>query len=211
MSRTNESSLRSITIFYITGATIAVAILLAFAFKLYAVDLNRDSRAGILSDLYSSQPTGQLPFVGYQGVSEATQTSCFADFSKDRQMGVDEIMYILERWGENCEYQIPEENHNELIAKAETEGIVRIIVGLNIPFQPEGELPDSQSVQMQRQRITEAQDSLLDNLMIYNVTLVKKFEYIPYMTIVVDVAALEYVISSPEVFSVEEDVPVPFN
>jgi subtilisin family serine protease len=99
-------------------------------------------------------------------------------------------------------------SYNELIAKAQTKGMVRIIVGLNVPFQPEGDVSRSQAIQ-QRQRIAHAQDQLIQRISSYNITFLKKLSIIPYMILEVDELALQKLASDPEVASIEEDVFVP--
>ena len=100
-----------------------------------------------------------------------------------------------------------DETFTRLIGKAEAEQSVRIIVGLNTSFLPEGVLPNVQEVQSQRQKINDAQSNLLAKLSSLNPRAVSKFQFIPYMAMEVDAATLRDLQNSPEVTSVEEDLP----
>ena len=76
-----------------------------------------------------------------------------------------------------------------LIAKAQSEGTVKITVGVGAGFTLEGELSESQR-QLQRTGIATAQDQLLSLLNQFKVVLVFKDRFIPYMTITVNANAL---------------------
>lgn len=95
-----------------------------------------------------------------------------------------------------------------LQAKAAAQGQVRIIVGLNVPFTPEGELEKRagpQAVQSQQQAIRTAQSRVWQQLAGYNSQLITNFKYIPAMVVAVDAAALNKLASLPEVANIEED------
>lgn len=92
-----------------------------------------------------------------------------------------------------------------LIDKAEANGTVRVIIGLNVPFTPEGELSGTQAVQIQQQAIQTAQNRVLQQIASYNSELVASFKYIPAMAISVDAIALDKLMSLPEVSMVQED------
>jgi subtilisin family serine protease len=96
-----------------------------------------------------------------------------------------------------------------LIAKARANGTVPVIVGLRVAFQPEGRLADAASVQNQRAAIRVAQDALLTQMAAYHPQSVKKFDYIPFMAMWVDAAALTFLSTWRDVTSIEEDVAVP--
>jgi len=96
-----------------------------------------------------------------------------------------------------------------LMAKAQADGAVLVIVGMRVAFQPEGRLTSSAAVESQRAAISTAQEALLDQMAGYNVQFVKKFPFIPYMAMQVDAAALAGLAASPEVIHIEEDVAVP--
>src|SRR5262249_1081320 len=97
----------------------------------------------------------------------------------------------------------------KLIAKAETAGAVRVIVGLRVAFRPEGALTSPQAVQDQRNAISQAQDSLLANLIPYGPKGIKPLRSLPYLGMEAGPATLAYLRTSDAVSSVEEDVPVP--
>lgn len=95
-----------------------------------------------------------------------------------------------------------------LISKAEDKGSVRVI-GLNIPFKPEGTLASQRQVKSQHINIARTQDDLLRSLSAFDVRAVKKFTFIPYMAFIVDADGLKRLRESPSVSSIHEDVPVP--
>lgn len=99
-----------------------------------------------------------------------------------------------------------ERRFDELIAKAQQNGAVSVIVGLNVSFQPEGEFASSQAVQEQRSSIALAQDAFLSRLGAYTADSVKRFETIPFIALEVDAAALERMRVFAEVVSIEEDI-----
>jgi uncharacterized repeat protein (TIGR01451 family) len=103
------------------------------------------------------------------------------------------------------------ETFRRLIEKAELGGAVRVIVGLNAPFVPEGDLRDARRVLGQREGISRAQYRVLGELSSSRVASVKKFPYIPYMALVVDAQGLRLLQSSPAVSSIGEDTPVPLS
>lgn len=92
-----------------------------------------------------------------------------------------------------------------LMDKAEANGTVRVIVGLNVPFTPEGELAGTQAVQIQQQAIQIAQNQVWQQIAGYTSELKASYQYIPYMAVIVDEAALAKLASLPEVISIEED------
>ena len=82
---------------------------------------------------------------------------------------------------------------------------MRIIVGLNVPFIPEGDLPNADAVNRQRQAIGQAQDALLGRLQGFAVSHVNKFATIPYLSMEVDAAGLAAIRADPDVTSIRED------
>ena len=99
------------------------------------------------------------------------------------------------------------QNYGELAAKAAAAGSIGIIVRLNMPFVPEGQLSEREAGR-QRARISQMQDQLCSALAGHRVTRIKKFTYAPYLAMMVDAEALRLLISSPLVLSIEEDKPV---
>jgi len=96
-----------------------------------------------------------------------------------------------------------------LIIKAKSEGPVRVIVGLNTAFRPEGLLPNAQQVESQREGITQAQDSLIAHLTGFNTSAITRFTFIPFIAMELDEAGLTFLQNSPEVSSITEDLPIP--
>lgn len=92
-----------------------------------------------------------------------------------------------------------------LLAKAQTQGTVRVIVGLRTSYQPEGRLHDPQAIQTQRSAIGQAQNDLLNQMANRNVKAIKKFAFIPHMVVEVDAATLAALSSTSSVTSIEED------
>ena len=91
-----------------------------------------------------------------------------------------------------------------LISRAAAEGEVKVIVGLNTGFIPEGYLTAAQRA-AQRAAIKQAQDTLLERLTQFQVRLITKFEFVPYMAIYANTAALEFMRNSFLVKNVRED------
>ena len=95
----------------------------------------------------------------------------------------------------------------KLRAVAQNEGAVPLIVGVetDVPFVPEGRRAAPQSVQRQRQSINTAQETLLDSLSRFSITINARYKYIPYIALTVDAAGLEALLDSPLVTGVYED------
>lgn len=98
-------------------------------------------------------------------------------------------------------------DYSELFNKVRANGTVFVIVRLHlsVAFQAEGNLPDNQSVAEQRARITATQDALQRELQDYTIRVYKTYETIPALAMEVNEAALEALISSPLVESIQED------
>lgn len=82
---------------------------------------------------------------------------------------------------------------------------VPVIVGLDIPFQPESELPGVQAVQEQQAAIAQAQQALRARLAAFALESVEEFRSIPYMALVVDEATLLALAHDPAVRSIKQD------
>src|SRR5262245_25860558 len=97
-----------------------------------------------------------------------------------------------------------------LIAKAQAEGAVRVIVGLRInSFQPEGKLNEPNEVDIQREAIAHAQSVMMERLSKFNLRSVRKFQFIPFMAMTIDLPALEELKNSSNVFDIQENVRIP--
>lgn len=104
---------------------------------------------------------------------------------------------------------IPSETLTQLLAEAQDAGTVRVLVQLDMPFQPEGELQGIQAVRSQQLGIDGLQESVLAGLAETNAEVVAAFKYIPFMALELDAAALETLATLPQVVAIEEDVPAP--
>ncbi|MDQ4122644.1 MAG: S8 family serine peptidase [Acidobacteriota bacterium] len=94
---------------------------------------------------------------------------------------------------------------DQLIDEAKDKGKVRVIVGLNVDFVPEGNLAESDLVEQQRAQISVAQENLIGRIKQFGVENVKKFEFIPYMAFETDANAVAFMKYSPEVNFIQED------
>jgi AICAR transformylase/IMP cyclohydrolase PurH len=97
---------------------------------------------------------------------------------------------------------------DELIAKATKSESVLIIAGLCVEFVPEGKLTPT-AVKAQRQAIAKAQDDLLSKLRPFSVSSIKRYEFIPYVAMSVDLATLKFLKNKRMLASIEEDQPTP--
>ncbi|MDM8518671.1 S8 family serine peptidase [Anaerolineales bacterium HSG6] len=91
-----------------------------------------------------------------------------------------------------------------LLSIAKEEGQVRVLVSLDVEYQPEGKMPRGRASE-QRARISRTQDSLLNSLSTSSVSNIKRFEYIPAVALVVDAEGLAELENSPEVSYIHED------
>ncbi|HEX8174194.1 MAG TPA: S8 family serine peptidase [Pyrinomonadaceae bacterium] len=100
-----------------------------------------------------------------------------------------------------------EQAFESLTAKVQAEGSVRVIVGLRTDFQAEGNLGGASSIANQHAKISVAQDALLNRMSDnnFNVESVKRFEFIPFVAMEVNAAALQHLRESSDVSSIEED------
>lgn len=92
-----------------------------------------------------------------------------------------------------------------LMDKAAQNGTVRVLIGLNVPFTPEGELASIQAVQTQQQAIRAAQSRVSQELASYSSTPIRSFKYIPALAAAVDATALAKLAALPDVAYIEED------
>ena len=96
-----------------------------------------------------------------------------------------------------------------LTAKAQAEGLVRVIVGLRAEggsgSSAASSFKDAAARAAMMSRIDRAQQSLLVRMSSYSLSSVRRFKYIPYLAMEVDAGALEALASDPDVVSIEED------
>lgn len=106
----------------------------------------------------------------------------------------------------NLPSRTPEElaYFQKVIAQAQTNGSIRVIVGLNMSFIPEGNLTPAQRA-AQREAIKVIQDNLLNLLAQFQVVLVTRYEIVPFLTLDISATALEFIRTSPIVTSVREN------
>jgi subtilisin len=96
-----------------------------------------------------------------------------------------------------------------LQAKLQQGGTRRVIVGLDVAFVPEGKLFGRSAVSAQRDRIVRAQDRIQALLQKTAAKVTRKMTTIPVLVVEVDADALATLGASPEVLSIQEDIPVP--
>ena len=97
-----------------------------------------------------------------------------------------------------------------LRSKSLDKGSVKVIVKIKTGFAPESLLRENDKY-AQRSSLLQVQDQLVTRLKAkgHKLRSVRKFKYTPYIAMKVDSAALDTLIYSPDVISVEEDIPVP--
>ncbi len=92
----------------------------------------------------------------------------------------------------------------QLLNRARTIGRVRIIVGFDMPVQPDGLLTES-GRQAQRQEIQARGKQVLADLKGFDFREHAQFRFIPYLALTVDADALQKLAQLPYVSSIEED------
>jgi subtilisin family serine protease len=95
-----------------------------------------------------------------------------------------------------------------LTTKVEQEGLVKVIVGLNIPFQTDVALNDTKAIQRQQETIRSAQQFLLEDLSGLLEMPADSFRFVPYLALTVDTEGLERLRISPLVATITEDRPM---
>jgi hypothetical protein len=91
-----------------------------------------------------------------------------------------------------------------LLDAAASKGEVRVIVGFDAPFQPEGQISAADR-QSQRQAIQSRGDQLLAGLRGKSYRENRRYRFVPYMALTVGTDVLQYLSNSPLVTSIEED------
>jgi len=99
--------------------------------------------------------------------------------------------------------------YEELLQKAQENGTVRVIVTLNVPFEPEGLLRAPASIQAQQHGIAQAQEAITRRLEPFNANVLKRFKYVPVMVVVVGPDGLADLGANPDVADIQADEPVP--
>lgn len=88
-------------------------------------------------------------------------------------------------------------------------GTVRLIVGLNMEFHPEGWLNNDRDIHYQQATISRIQEILIDDLAAFDISFATQLTHIPYLVLEINVPALEYLITSPLIITIDEDIPAP--
>ena len=96
------------------------------------------------------------------------------------------------------------EDFDTVAAVAEAEGTVRAIVGLNVGFRPEGQLPPEQA-NAQRRGIETARNKVLERLAGAPHGVARAFETVPSVVLELSPAAIDRLRNVPQVASIVED------
>jgi uncharacterized repeat protein (TIGR01451 family) len=103
--------------------------------------------------------------------------------------------------------ELPAGLERKLLETAEREGSVNIIVGLSLPGRPfelEANLPSRAAVGQQRAAIAQAQRSLEAELAPFDPRTRRSYQTIPFMSLSVNAHALQHLLNSPRIISIEE-------
>ena len=103
----------------------------------------------------------------------------------------------------------PGQDYNALIAKAEAQGMVQVIVTLRMGYVPEGDLPSPQEITLQRARIAALQTAILQELGQARVASIKRYQFVPSLALEVSADALKILAHSEAVATITEDLAVP--
>ena len=106
-----------------------------------------------------------------------------------------------------CDPQI----RRQLEDKVASDGVVKVIVGFDTKFTPEGKL-EGRGAFLQRNAIANARTRLVESMpasVFAGVRFVVDYATIPYVALEVDPDALAFLLDSPLITSIEEDIPVP--
>ena len=94
---------------------------------------------------------------------------------------------------------------DSLVVKARAKGQVPVILRLNMNFKAEGNL-SAPGIFAQRNAIADAEDAVIQSLAGMNATNVKKYQYVPYLAVTVNAAALQALARNPMVMAISEDI-----
>jgi len=95
-----------------------------------------------------------------------------------------------------------------LTARARAIGEIPVILRLNVDFREEGSRTASE-VSLQRNAIADAGTAVVQSLAGLDATNIKKYQYVPYLAMTVNPAALQALANNPLVTEISEDIPVP--
>ena len=99
-------------------------------------------------------------------------------------------------------------SYDSLSSKARNRGEVKVIVKVSVPFQDLSTVSKTQAM-AEMAMISHVQGKVMQELAGHRVTHLHNFTYVPYIAMTVDEAALNALLGSTGVISVEEDIPVP--
>jgi subtilisin family serine protease len=101
-------------------------------------------------------------------------------------------------------------SYTSLFSKAQRKGTVKIIVHVSAPSIPESLLQETDK-QAQRAARLQIQDQVIAEIENkgHKPKRVHKYRHTPHIAMTVDSASLDALLSSPDVISIEEDIPVP--
>jgi len=91
---------------------------------------------------------------------------------------------------------------------AQAKGQVPVILRLNVNFQPESSRSLS-GVMTQRNAIKNASNAVVQSLAGANATNIKQYQYVPYLAVTANAAALQALAKNPMVIEIREDVLAP--
>ena len=96
-------------------------------------------------------------------------------------------------------------NRARLLNEVERTGKLRVIIQLDLDTMPEGKILNRADIASQRNRIRTRQDELVNKLGISAIRQIKKFKYIPYLTMELDKQRLEQAYADPSIKYIYED------
>jgi subtilisin len=100
-----------------------------------------------------------------------------------------------------------ERRFQELGAKLQQRGALRVIVQLRVAWRPEGVIQQAERL-AQRASISQAQDDLLGGVQLRNPRSLKRFKNLPLLAFSVDATGLEALRSSSELIDIYADTPI---
>ena len=109
---------------------------------------------------------------------------------------------------EQAQKVIGADSYDTLSSKARNRGEVKVIVKVNVSFQNLSTVSKTQAM-AEMATISHVQGKVLQELAGHRVRHSHKFIYVPYLAMTVDEAALNALLGSTGVLSVEEDIPLP--
>ena len=96
-----------------------------------------------------------------------------------------------------------------LIERIEQTGELRVVIKLKVAYSPEKNLKNEKAIRSQRSAIEAVQNKIGKELLERKSKVIRKYRTIPYIAASVNRSALDHLLASPDVESVEEDVAVP--